>query len=95
MTIAYNWLKEYIDIPESPEEIGKMLTSTGLEVESVELFETVKGGLAGLVIGEVLTCEKHPNADRLRDPTRRRAGRCPEGDQQLVTMDRLLGGGLG
>ena len=65
MTIAYNWLKEYIEIPESPEEIGKILTSTGLEVESVEKFETVKGGLEGLVIGEVLTCEKHPNADKL------------------------------
>ncbi len=65
MTIAYNWLKEYIEIPESPEEIGKVLTSTGLEVESVEAFETVKGGLQGLVIGKVLTCEKHPNADKL------------------------------
>ena len=65
MTISYNWLKEYIDIPESPEEIGKLLTSTGLEVESVEPFETVKGGLKGLVIGEVLTCTKHPNADKL------------------------------
>jgi phenylalanyl-tRNA synthetase beta chain len=65
MTISYNWLKEYIDIPESPEEIGKILTQTGLEVESVEPFETVKGGLKGIVIGEVLTCTKHPNADKL------------------------------
>jgi phenylalanyl-tRNA synthetase beta chain len=65
MTISYNWLKEYIDIPESPEEIGKVLTNTGLEVESVKAFETVKGGLKGLVIGEVLTCGKHPNADKL------------------------------
>lgn len=65
MTISYNWLKEYIDIPESPEEIGKILTSTGLEVESVHTFESVKGGLKGLVIGEVLTCAKHPNADKL------------------------------
>jgi phenylalanyl-tRNA synthetase beta chain len=65
MTISYNWLKEYIDIPESPEEIGKVLTQTGLEVESVEAFEAVKGGLKGIVIGEVLTCEKHPNADKL------------------------------
>lgn len=65
MKISYNWLKEYIDIPESPEEIGKQLTSTGLEVESVDPFETVKGGLKGLVIGEVLTCTKHPNADKL------------------------------
>jgi phenylalanyl-tRNA synthetase beta chain len=65
MTISYNWLKEYIDIPESPEEIGKVLTSTGLEVESTHAFETVKGGLKGLVVGEVLTCAKHPNADKL------------------------------
>jgi phenylalanyl-tRNA synthetase beta chain len=65
MTIAYNWLKEYIDIKEDPEALGKILTSTGLEVESVAPFETVKGGLKGLVIGEVLTCAKHPNADKL------------------------------
>ncbi len=65
MKISYNWLKQYIDIPETAEEIGKTLTDTGLEVESVEPFETVKGGLKGLVIGEVLTCSKHPNADKL------------------------------
>src|SRR6188768_3982139 len=65
MTISYNWLKEYIEIPESPEVIGHVLTSTGLEVESVELHETIKGGLQGLVIGQVLTCAKHPNADKL------------------------------
>lgn len=65
MKISYNWLRQYVDIPESPEEIGQVLTSTGLEVEHIELFETVKGGLKGLVIGEVLTCAKHPNADKL------------------------------
>lgn len=65
MTISYNWLKEYIDIPESAEDIGKVLTSTGLEVEKVEEHETVKGGLKGLVIGTVITCVKHPNADKL------------------------------
>lgn len=65
MKISYNWLKQYIDIPESPEEIGKVLTSTGLEVEHVEVHESVKGGLKGLVIGQVLTCVKHPNADKL------------------------------
>ncbi|MFZ6009579.1 MAG: phenylalanine--tRNA ligase subunit beta [Bacteroidota bacterium] len=65
MTISYHWLKEYIDVPESAEEIGKVLTSSGLEVESLTAFETVKGGLAGIVIGEVLTCSKHPNADKL------------------------------
>lgn len=65
MKISYNWLKQYIDIPESAEEIGRVLTGTGLEVESVEPFETIKGGLKGLVIGEVITCTKHPNADKL------------------------------
>jgi len=65
MTISYNWLSQYIDLPESPEEIGRTLTDTGLEVESIHPFESVKGGLKGLVIGEVLTCSKHPNADKL------------------------------
>ena len=65
MTLSYNWLKEYIDLPESAEEIAETLTSTGLEVESIHPFESVKGGLKGLVIGEVLTCVKHPNADKL------------------------------
>lgn len=65
MTISYNWLKDYIDLPESPQEIAHTLTSTGLEVEHVHPFESVKGGLKGLVIGEVLTCAKHPNADKL------------------------------
>jgi len=65
MKISYHWLKQYIDIPETAEEIGHVLTATGLEVESVEPFETVKGGLKGLVIGEVITCAKHPNADKL------------------------------
>jgi phenylalanyl-tRNA synthetase beta chain len=65
MKISYSWLKQYIDIPESAEEIGHVLTATGLEVESVTPFETIKGGLKGLMIGEVLTCAKHPNADKL------------------------------
>ena len=65
MKISYNWLKEYIALPETPEDIGKVLTSTGLEVESIEVFEQVNGGLKGVVIGEVLTCQKHPNADKL------------------------------
>ena len=65
MTISYNWLKEYIHLPESPEEIAQTLTSTGLEVESIHPFDSIKGGLKGLVIGEVLTCNKHPNADKL------------------------------
>lgn len=65
MKISLNWLKDYIAIDKSPEEISALLTQTGLEVEGVEEVESVKGGLKGLVIGEVLTCEKHPNADKL------------------------------
>lgn len=65
MNISYNWLKQYIDIDIPAEEIGKTLTSIGLEVENIETFETIKGGLEGFVIGEVKTCAKHPNADKL------------------------------
>lgn len=69
MKIALNWLKNYITIEESTEELSELLTNTGLEVEGVEEVETVPGGLKGLVIGEVLTCEPHPNADKLRITT--------------------------
>lgn len=65
MKISYNWLKEFIAINESPEEVAALLTGSGLEVEGIEEFEQVPGGLKGLVIGEVLSCEKHPAADRL------------------------------
>jgi len=65
MTISYNWLSEYLPEIIEPEKLSKILTSIGLEVESLEKFESVKGGLEGLVIGEVLECEKHPNADKL------------------------------
>ena len=65
MKISLNWLKEYIELKESPEEIAHLLTMTGLEVEGIETVETIKGGLAGVVIGEVLECKKHPNADKL------------------------------
>lgn len=65
MKISYSWLKEYINIDQTPEEISKILTSIGLEVESLEKVEAVKGGLQGVIIGEVLTCHKHPDADKL------------------------------
>jgi phenylalanyl-tRNA synthetase beta chain len=65
MKISYNWLKDYIDIDQPPGEIADILTNIGLEVEGVETFETVKGGLKGCFVGEVLTCEKHPDADKL------------------------------
>lgn len=69
MKISYNWLKDYIQTDETVEEIGKILTDTGLEVEKIHTIETIPGGLAGLVIGEVLTKEKHPDADRLNVTT--------------------------
>ena len=66
MKVSYNWLRQFIDISENVEEISEVLTATGLEVEGIEKFESIKGGLEGIVVGEVLTCEKHPNADKLR-----------------------------
>ena len=65
MKISYNWLKRYIDFDMEAEELSILLTNSGLEVEGIEKFQSVKGGLEGLVIGEVITCEKHPNADKL------------------------------
>ena len=65
MEVSYKWLQEFIELPESPEEVGKILTSTGLEVEGIEKVEAIPGGLEGIVIGEVLTCTKHPEADKL------------------------------
>ncbi len=69
MKISYNWLKDYINLEETPEEVSKILTQTGLEVGSLEEVETIKGGLKGLVIGEVVTCEKHQNSDHLSKTT--------------------------
>lgn len=65
MTISLNWLKDYLDIDLPPDEIAELLTSLGLEVEGMETVEPVKGGLAGVVTGQVLETWKHPNADRL------------------------------
>jgi len=69
MTISYNWLSEYLPVKLDPERLSKILTSIGLEVESLELFESIKGGLKGLVVGEVMSCEQHPNADKLKVTT--------------------------
>jgi phenylalanyl-tRNA synthetase beta chain len=69
MKISFNWLKQYIDFNESIEEVSTILTDTGLEVEGIEKVEQVKGGLKGLVIGKVLTCKQHPNADKLKITT--------------------------
>ena len=65
MKISYNWLKQFIQLDWDSRKTGDLLTSLGLEVEGISTFESVKGGLQGVVVGEVLTCTKHPNADKL------------------------------
>jgi len=65
MKVSLNWLKTLVHIDKTPEEIEEILTATGLEIEHFETIESVKGGLKGLVVGEVKVCEKHPNADKL------------------------------
>ena len=69
MQISYNWLKQFINIDWDAEKTGNLLTDLGLEVEGIESFQSVKGGLKGIVVGHVLTCIKHPNADRLKITT--------------------------
>lgn len=69
MNISYNWLKEYVDFDLTPDEVAAALTSIGLETGGVEEVQTIKGGLEGLVIGEVLTCEVHPNSDHMHVTT--------------------------
>jgi phenylalanyl-tRNA synthetase beta chain len=66
MKISYNWLKQFINTDWSAEETGDLLTDLGLEVEGIETYQSVKGGLEGIIVGEVLTCVQHPNADRLK-----------------------------
>ncbi|KAA6348581.1 Phenylalanine--tRNA ligase beta subunit [termite gut metagenome] len=69
MNISYNWLKEYVSFDLAPHEVAAALTSIGLETGSIEEIQTIKGGLEGLVIGEVLICEDHPNSDHLHVTT--------------------------
>ena len=66
MRVSYNWIKQFINVPEALEEHTALLTSLGLEVEGVEKFESVKGGLEGIVVGYVESCEQHSNADKLK-----------------------------
>lgn len=66
MKISYNWLKQFIKIDWDAEKTGELLTDLGLEIEGIETYESVKGGLKGIIVGEVLTCVQHPNADRLK-----------------------------
>ncbi len=69
MKISNNWLKDYIKTDLKSEKIGEFLTDIGLEVEGVDQFESIRGSLEGIVVGKVLTCEKHPNADKLKVTT--------------------------
>lgn len=69
MKISNNWLRDYIKTELKTERIGEFLTDIGLEVEGIDKFESVKGSLEGIVVGKVLTCEKHPNADKLKKTT--------------------------
>ncbi len=69
MNVSLNWLRQYVDVELSPEEISEILTTIGLEVEGMKKVESIKGGLRGVVIGHILTCEKHPNADKLSKTT--------------------------
>ena len=69
MRISYNWLKQFIKTDLKSEEIADILTDLGLEVEGVDAFESLKGGLQGVVVGHVLTCKKHPDADKLKITT--------------------------
>ena len=65
MKISYKWLREYVDTDLTARQIADALTSAGLEVDSVEEVQTIKGGLEGLWIGKVLTCDPHPNSDHM------------------------------
>ena len=69
MKISYNWLRQFIQIDWEAEKAGELLTDLGLEVEGIETKESIKGSLAGIIVGEVLTCIQHPNADRLKITT--------------------------
>ncbi|WGH76010.1 phenylalanine--tRNA ligase subunit beta [Tenacibaculum tangerinum] len=69
MKISYNWLQQFLQIDWEAEKTGELLTDLGLEVEGIEKIESIKGSLKGVVVGEVITCEKHPNADKLKVTT--------------------------
>ena len=69
MKISYSWLQQFLQLDWNPEKTGELLTDLGLEVEGIETKESIKGSLEGVVIGEVITCEQHPNADKLKVTT--------------------------
>ncbi len=69
MKISYNWLKQFLQVDWEAEKVGELLTDLGLEVEGIETQESIKGSLAGVIVGKVITCKQHPNADRLKVTT--------------------------
>ncbi len=77
MKISYNWLRDYLDFDIEPQKLAVILTNLGLEIEALEEWESVKGGLKGVVVGEVLTCKKHPEADKLTVTTVNTGGAKP------------------
>ena len=77
MNVSYNWLKRYLKTNLEAERIAEILTELGLEVEEFEKIETIKGGLKGVVVGEVLTCEEHPDSDHLHITTVDVGGEAP------------------
>ena len=79
MNISYKWLKEYVDFDLTPQQVCDALTSTGLEVDALEEVQSIKGGLKGLYVGKVLTCEMHPDSDHLHVLRRSQCGCWPEG----------------
>jgi phenylalanyl-tRNA synthetase beta chain len=66
MQISFNWLRDFIKTDLSASEVGEILTDLGLEVEGINQYQSIPGGLEGVVIGKIVTCEKHPNADKLK-----------------------------
>src|SRR5690606_8103240 len=66
MKISYNWLQQFIQVKQDAIKTGELLTDLGLEVEGIEAFQSVKGGLSGVVVGKILSCEQHPDADKLK-----------------------------
>ena len=77
MKISYNWLKQFLKVDWEAIKTGELLTDLGLEVEGIETVESIKGSLKGIIVGEVLTCVQHPNADRLRVTTVNIGGESP------------------
>ena len=79
MKISYNWLKEYLKCDLTPQEVAQALTSIGLEVDSLEMVEAIPGGLAGVIVAEVVECVDHPDSDHLHVTKLNTGGGTPAG----------------